>query len=93
MRGELPRVQLVGCAVELKASRGAHRPKWVTPHAFFSYLEKSNETPHYRYPNMAGQNACFSCTEVNFMRAEYMMDVLEDKAVLRLEFWPAYRLY
>lgn len=52
-------------------------------------LEKSNETPRYRYSKMAAQNACFSCTEVNFMQAEYMIDVLREKDVFRLEFWPA----
>lgn len=62
-------------------------------HSCKADLEKSNETPHYRYPKMAAQNACFSCTGVNFMQTEYMIDVLGEKTVLRLEFWPAYSLY
>lgn len=57
------------------------------------WLETSNETPCYRSPKMAAQNACFPCAEVDFMQAECMIDALGEKALLSLEFWPEYLLY
>lgn len=80
----------VGCGAE--ASCGAHRPKQVTPHARLTWT-KVMKLQAIDLQKWLLRIHAFHAPKLNFMRAEYMIDVLREKVVFRLEFWPAYLLY